>query len=72
MLNIVYQAGTITRDNVLETMRAFIDARQLEEILDGFVEERWLDKPGGAMTRNLRSPMRARLNAKPSSSCSAR
>lgn len=47
VLNIVYQAGTITRGNVLETMQAYSDARQLEEILDGFVEERWLVKSGG-------------------------
>jgi DNA-binding MarR family transcriptional regulator len=46
VLNIVYQAGTITRGNVLETMQAFIDARQLEEILDGFVGEGWLVKSG--------------------------
>jgi DNA-binding MarR family transcriptional regulator len=46
VLNVVYQAGTIMRGNVLETMQTFIDARQLEEILDGFVEEGWLVKSG--------------------------
>ena len=46
MLNVVYQAGTIMRGNVLETMQSFIDARQLEEILDGFEEEGWLVKSG--------------------------
>ena len=46
VLNIVYQTGTITRGNIFETMQAFIDAGQLEEILDGFVGEGWLVKSG--------------------------
>jgi|SRR5215203_5145073 len=41
-LNIVYQAGTITRSDVFDTMQTFIDARQLDEIVEGFVEEGWL------------------------------
>ncbi len=46
VLNIVYQAGTITRSGVFHTMQTFIDARQLDEIVDGFVEEGWLVKRG--------------------------
>ena len=46
MLNIVYQAGTITRGGVFDTMQAFIDARQLDEIIDRFVDEGWLVKRG--------------------------
>ena len=46
VLNIVYQAGTITRSGVLETMQTFIDARQLEEIIEEFVEQGWLVKHG--------------------------
>lgn len=46
VLNIVYQAGTITRGGVFNTMQTFIDARQLEEIIDRFVEEGWLVKFG--------------------------
>ena len=46
VLNIIYQAGTITRGGVFDTMRTFIDARQLDEIIDGFVQEGWLVKFG--------------------------
>ena len=46
VLNIVYQAGTITRSGVSDTMQTFIDARQLDEILDEFAEEGWLVKRG--------------------------
>jgi DNA-binding MarR family transcriptional regulator len=46
VLNIVYQAGTITRDGVFDTMQTFIDARQLDEIIDGFIKEGWLVKRG--------------------------
>jgi DNA-binding MarR family transcriptional regulator len=46
VLNIVYQAGTITRGGVFDTMQSFIDARQLDEIIDGFVEEGWLVEHG--------------------------
>ncbi len=46
VLNIVYRAGTTTRSGVFETMRAFIDIRQLDEIIEGFVEAGWLVKHG--------------------------
>jgi len=46
ILNILYETGTTTRSNVLETMKTFIDADQLDEILDGFVQEGWLVKRG--------------------------
>jgi DNA-binding MarR family transcriptional regulator len=46
VLNIAYQAGTITRGGVFDTMQTFIDARQLDEIVDGFVEEGWLVRRG--------------------------
>lgn len=46
VLNIVYQAGTITTGGVFDTMQTFIDARRLDEILDGFVKEGWLVKRG--------------------------
>ncbi len=50
VLNIVYQAGTITSSDIFDTMQAFIDARQFDEIIDGFMEEGWLVKfcEGGA------------------------
>ncbi len=53
--NIVYQAGTIARDDVLETMQTFIDARKLDEIIDRFVREGWLVKfgEGGALQLTL-------------------
>jgi len=46
VLNIVYQEGTITRSGVFDTMQTFIDARQLDEIIEGFVEQGWLVKHG--------------------------
>lgn len=46
VLNVIYQAGTITRGGVFDTMQTFIDARQLDEIIDGFIEEGWLVKRG--------------------------
>jgi DNA-binding MarR family transcriptional regulator len=46
VLNILYQAGAITRGSVFDTMQTFIDARQLDEILDEFVEEGWLVRSG--------------------------
>ena len=42
VLNIVYHECTITRSGIFDTMQTFIDARQLDEILDEFVEEEWL------------------------------
>jgi DNA-binding MarR family transcriptional regulator len=46
VLNIIYQAGTITRSGVFGTMQTFIDAHQLDEIIEGLVEEGWLVKHG--------------------------
>ena len=46
VLNIVYQAGTITRSGVLDTMQTFIEARKLDEIIEEFVEQGWLVKHG--------------------------
>ncbi len=46
VLNIVYQAGTITKSDLFDTMQTFIDARQLDELIDGFVKEGWLIKHG--------------------------
>jgi DNA-binding MarR family transcriptional regulator len=42
VINIVYQAGTITMSDLCGTMQTFIDARQLDELIDGFVKEGWL------------------------------
>ncbi len=44
VLNIFYEAGAITRSGVFDTMQAFIDRRQLDEIIERFVEEGWLVK----------------------------
>ena len=44
VLNIIYQAGTITESGVFDTMQTFIDRQRLDEILDRFVEEGWLVK----------------------------
>jgi DNA-binding MarR family transcriptional regulator len=46
VLNILYETGTTTRSKVFTTMKTFIDADQLDEILNGFVQEGWLVKRG--------------------------
>jgi DNA-binding MarR family transcriptional regulator len=46
VLNIIYQAGTTTRSGVFDTVQTFIDICQLDEIIDGFMEEEWLVKHG--------------------------
>ena len=46
VLNIIYQAGTITRGGLFDTMQTFIDAHRLDEIIDGFIKEGWLVKRG--------------------------
>jgi|SRR5215216_6697804 len=46
VLNIVYQAGTITRKALFDTMQNFIHAPQLDEIIEDFVEEGWLVRLG--------------------------
>jgi DNA-binding MarR family transcriptional regulator len=46
VINIVYQAGTITRNDLFDTMQTFIGARQLDELIDGFVKEGWLIRHG--------------------------
>ena len=45
-LNTVYEADTITMSGVFGTLQTFINARQLEEIVEGFVQEGWLVKRG--------------------------
>ena len=42
VLNIVYEAGTVARKDVFNTMKTFIQARQFDKILEGFVKEGWL------------------------------
>ena len=46
VLNIVYQAGTTTRSGVFDAMQTFMDAPQLDEIIEGFLEEGWLVMSG--------------------------
>ena len=42
VLNIIYEAGTIARKDVFNTMQTFIEARQFDDILDGFAKQGWL------------------------------
>jgi DNA-binding MarR family transcriptional regulator len=44
VLNILYDSGSITRSDVFTTMKTFINESQLDEILEGFVQEGWLVK----------------------------
>ncbi|MFL5732857.1 MAG: MarR family winged helix-turn-helix transcriptional regulator [Chloroflexia bacterium] len=52
-LNAIYEASTITRNDVLATMQTFIDADRLDEIIDGFLAEGWLAKQGEGDTAQL-------------------
>jgi hypothetical protein len=73
VLNIVYQAPTITRSGVFDTMQSFIDARRLDEILDGFVKEGWLiergEGDGAQLTLTVASPNKS--TPRSSTCCSA-
>jgi DNA-binding MarR family transcriptional regulator len=42
VLNTLYEAGLTTRGTVFATMQTFIDADQLNQILDGFARAGWL------------------------------
>jgi len=44
VLNSIYEAGTIIKKDVCETMKIF--TAWLDEILDGFIQEGWLVKRG--------------------------
>jgi DNA-binding MarR family transcriptional regulator len=46
----IYEAGSITRGEVLNVLQTFIDAHQLDEMLDGFVREGWLVVAGNALS----------------------
>ncbi len=46
VINIVYQAGTITMSDLFDTMQTFIDERQLDELIDGLVKEGRLIRHG--------------------------
>jgi DNA-binding MarR family transcriptional regulator len=41
-LNLIHDAGTITREKAFATMSAFIDAQQFDEILESFYKQGWL------------------------------
>jgi DNA-binding MarR family transcriptional regulator len=49
-LNMIYEAGTITRDEIFNVLQTFLDAHQLDEILDGFIREGWLVADGSALS----------------------
>ena len=53
VLNILYETGTTTRSNVLEIMKTFIDADQLDEILNSIVQAGWLLKRGDSDVTEL-------------------
>ncbi len=53
VLNILYESGPIASGDVWNTMKTFIDARQLDEILDRFVQEGWVVMRGDGETREL-------------------
>ena len=46
VINLLHEAGTTTPGDLFATMKTFIDADQLEEILSSFVVEGWLVKRG--------------------------
>src|SRR5690242_1070043 len=53
VLNILYEAGRITRAEIFATMQTFIDSAQLDEILDGFAGAGRLTRQGAGDTASL-------------------
>jgi hypothetical protein len=53
VLNVLYEAGTTTKSDIFTTMKTFIDAHKLDEILDGFDQEGWLMKSSEVRRRAL-------------------
>jgi len=53
VLNILYEGDSTTRNKVFEIMKSFINADQLDEFLNGFVQEGWLVKRGDGETVEL-------------------
>ena len=53
VLNMLYEAGTMTRGTVFATMQTFISADQLKEILDGFARAGWLVTRGAGNATEL-------------------
>jgi DNA-binding MarR family transcriptional regulator len=49
-LNMIYEAGTITRDQIFNVLQTFLDAHQLDEMLNGFIQEGWLVVEGNALS----------------------
>ena len=57
VLNSLYEAGSTTRSDIFKTMKTFIDARRLAEILDGFVQQGCLSGLSGAPVATLIGPL---------------
>ncbi len=71
IINIIYEAGAISRKDVFATMKTFIDAYQLDEIVGDFVNKGWLST-AMVRTRDWLLPAQAEPNAKAFSSCKAK
>lgn len=53
VLNSIYEAGAIARKDLFNTMQTFIEARQFDDILDGFAKQAWLIERSDGDTRAL-------------------
>jgi hypothetical protein len=54
VLNMLNEAGTTTKSDIFTTIKTFIDAHQLDEILDGFEQEEWLMKSSDGEQSGIR------------------
>jgi len=53
VLNSIYEAGTISRQDVFTTMQTFITSQELEALLDGFDQAGWLLQEGAGESSML-------------------
>jgi DNA-binding MarR family transcriptional regulator len=44
VLNVLEEIGNASRERIFETMRAFVDARNLEEIITGLIARGWIER----------------------------
>lgn len=45
-LNLIYEAGSVSRGDAFATMQTFLSADQFDEILAGFAQQGWLAQQG--------------------------
>ena len=49
-LNLIYEAGSVSRGDAFATMQTFLSADQFDEILAGFAQQGWMAQQGAGDT----------------------